>query len=314
MAWSLAHGIWSLDPWRETFHAESITLVATNMSLPPREIIIEPTHGLRFLDWRELFAYRDLLRLLVWRDFATRYKQTLLGPLWHVFQPLLTTVIFTVVFNHVAELPTDGLPPTLFYLCGLLAWNYFAQTFNSTSSTLVANAGLFGKVYFPRLIVPLAGALSNVISFLIQLLSFFTVLVIYHLTHPETTVGPRWEAIVLLPLVLLQLAAFSLGVGLWLAALTTKFRDFTVLSGFLIQLWMYLTPIILPLAKVPPQWHIFVALNPVTMPVECFRHLLLGAGWINIPLLFVSIAATLVSLVTGLLVFQRVEKTFVDVV
>jgi len=284
------------------------------MSLPPREIIIEPTHGLRFLDWRELFAYRDLLRLLVWRDFATRYKQTILGPLWHVFQPLLTTVIFTVVFNHVAELPTDGLPPTLFYLCGLLAWNYFAQTFNSTSSTLVANAGLFGKVYFPRLIVPLAGALSNVISFLIQLISFFTVLLIYYVTHPGTTVGPRWEAIVLLPLVLLQLAAFSLGVGLWLAALTTKFRDFTVLSGFLIQLWMYLTPIILPLAKVPPQWHIFVALNPVTMPVECFRHLLLGTGWINVPLLFVSIAATLVSLVTGLLVFQRVEKTFVDVV
>lgn len=284
------------------------------MSSASREIVIEATHGLRFLNWRELYAYRDLLGLLVWRDFATRYKQTILGPIWHVAQPVLTTVIFTVVFSHIAELPTDGLPPTLFYMCGLLAWNYFSQTFNSTSSTLVANAGLFGKVYFPRLIVPLSGVISNVVSFLIQLTSFFVVLILYRASHPGMAVGPRWEAIVLLPLVLLQLAAFSLGVGLWLAALTAKFRDFTVLSGFMIQLWFYLTPIILPLTKVPAQWHIYVALNPVTMPVECFRYLLLGTGWINVPLLMVSIASTIVALITGILVFQRVERTFVDTV
>jgi lipopolysaccharide transport system permease protein len=280
----------------------------------PREIVIEPTHGFRFVDWRALVAYRDLMWLLVWRDFATRYKQTMLGPLWHIFQPLLTTIVFTVVFSQVAELPTDGLPPTLFYLCGLLAWNYFSQTFNSTSSTLVANAGLFGKVYFPRLIVPLASAISNGVSFLIQLGSFFVVLIIYRAAHHGVTCGPRWEALVLLPLVLVQLAAFSLGIGLWLSALTSKFRDFTVLSGFLLQLWMYVTPVILPLTKVPPQWHKFVALNPVTMPVECFRFLLLSQGWINVSLIFVSIVATLVTLATGILVFQRVEKTFVDVV
>jgi lipopolysaccharide transport system permease protein len=284
------------------------------MSLPAREIVIQATRGLRFLDWRELVAYRDLLGLLVWRDFATRYKQTILGPLWHIFQPLFTTVIFTIVFSQVAELPTDGLPPTLFYLCGLLAWNYFSQTFNSTSSTLVANAGLFGKVYFPRLIVPLSSVVSNVISFLIQLTSFFVILVVYRASHPQTTVGPRWEAIVFIPLVLVQLAAFSLGVGLWLAALTAKFRDFTVLSGFLIQLWMYVTPIILPLAKVPPHWHIYVAANPVTMPVECFRYFLLGTGWINVPLLIVSVVVTVLTVASGLLVFQRVERTFVDVV
>src|SRR3954464_8068655 len=133
---------------------------------------------------------------------ATRYKQTLLGPLWHLFQPLLTTAVFTIVFSHVAELPTDGLPPTLFYLCGLLAWNYFSQTFNSTSGTLVANAGLFGKVYFPRLIVPVASAISNVVSFLIQLGSFFVILTIYGASHPSATFGPRWEAVILLPLVL----------------------------------------------------------------------------------------------------------------
>jgi lipopolysaccharide transport system permease protein len=280
----------------------------------PHEVVIEATHGLRFVNWRDLYAYRDLMWLLVWRDFTTRYKQTVLGPLWHIFQPLLTTVVFTVVFSQVADLPTDGLPPTLFYLCGLLAWNYFSQTFNSTSSTLTANAGLFGKVYFPRLIVPLASMVSNGISFVIQLCSFFAVLIIYRASHPGIAVAPRWEAIVLLPFVLLQLAAFSLGVGLWLAALTSKFRDFSVLSGFLLQLWMYVTPVILPLAKVPPQWHTYVALNPVTMPVECFRHLLLGQGWINIPLLLVSIGATLITVVTGLLIFQRIEKTFVDVV
>jgi lipopolysaccharide transport system permease protein len=284
------------------------------MSSASREIVIEATHGLRFLNWRELYAYRDLLGLLVWRDFATRYKQTILGPIWHVAQPVLTTVIFTVVFSHIAELPTDGLPPTLFYLCGLLAWNYFSQTFNSTSNTLVANAGLFGKVYFPRLIVPLSGVISNAVSFLIQLTSFFVILILYRASHPGMTVGPRWEAIILLPLVLLQLAAFSLGIGLWLAALTTKFRDFAVLSSFIIQLWMYLTPIILPLTKVPAQWHIYVALNPVTMPVECFRYLLLGTGWINVTLLMVSIASTIVALITGILVFQRVERTFVDTV
>jgi lipopolysaccharide transport system permease protein len=278
------------------------------------EIIIAPTRGWRFLNSRELWAYRDLLWLLVWRDFATRYKQTVLGPLWHIFQPLLTTVVFAIVFGQIAKLPTDDLPPTLFYLCGLLAWNYFSQTFNSTSATLVANAGLFGKVYFPRLIVPLAGVVSNCFSFLIQLASFFIVLVLYRLSHPGVSYGPRWEALVLLPLILAQLAAFSLGAGLWLAALTAKFRDFSVLSGFMIQLWMYVTPIILPLTKVPPQWHVYVALNPVTMPVECFRHLLLGAGSISPELILVSLAATAATLVSGLLVFQRVEKSFVDVV
>ena len=277
------------------------------------EIVIEPTHGFHLPYWRDLHAYRDLLWLLVWRDFATRYKQTILGPLWHVFQPLLTTIVFAVVFGQIAKLPTDELPPTLFYLCGLLAWNYFSQTFNSTSATLVANAGLFGKVYFPRLIVPLAGVISNGFSFLIQLGTFFVVLLSYRWAHPTVTYGPRWEAIVFLPLVMLQVAAFSLGMGLWLAALTAKFRDFSVLSGFVIQLWMYLTPVIVPLAKVPPTWHLYVALNPVTMPVECFRDLLLGTGWINLKLIAVSVFATLLALFSGLVVFQRVEKNFVDV-
>lgn len=283
-------------------------------SSPPEiEIVIERTHGLRAFAWRELWAYRDLLWLMVWRDFTARYKQTILGPLWHIVQPLLTTVIFTLVFSHVAQLPTDGLPPTLFYLCGLLAWNYFSQTFNSTSNTLAGNAGLFGKVYFPRLIVPLAGVFSNLVSFVIQFATFLLVLLLYRTSHPETTVALRWEAL-FLPLALLQLAALSLGTGLWLAALTAKFRDFTVLSGFLIQLWMYVTPIIYPLAKVPPKWRLWVAANPVAVPVEAFRYLLLGHGSIEPKFVAMSLATTLLALVSGLFIFQRVEKTFVDTI
>lgn len=280
---------------------------------PPPVTVIAPTRGWRFAPWREIHAYRDLLRLFVWRDFATRYKQTILGPLWHIFQPLLTTLVFTLVFSHVAELSTDGLPATLFYLCGLLAWNYFAQTFNATSGTLVANAALFGKVYFPRLIVPLAAVLSGVISFAIQLGLFWLVFALYHASHPGVTVGPRWQ-IVFLPLLLVQLGALSLGVGLWLAALTAKFRDFAVLSGFVVQLWMYVTPVIYPLAKVPPQWQLAAALNPVAVPVEAFRYTLLGTGSVNAALLTVSLAVTVAALISGMLVFQRVERSFVDVI
>jgi lipopolysaccharide transport system permease protein len=275
--------------------------------------IIAPTSGWRFANWRELYAYRDLLRLFVWRDFATRYKQTILGPLWHIFQPLLTTLIFTIIFSHVAQLSTDGLPATLFYLCGLLAWNYFSQTFNATSTTLVANANLFGKVYFPRLIAPLSSVISGLISLAIQFVLFIAVYVLYCLTHTHVDAAPRWQ-LVFLPLVLLQLAALSLGVGLWLAALTAKFRDFAVLAGFIVQLWMYVTPVIYPLTKVPAQWRLIAALNPVSIPVETFRYVLLGRGAVSLHLYLASIGVTLVALITGILVFQRVEKNFVDVI
>lgn len=277
------------------------------------EIVIAPTRGLRAFAWRELWAYRDLLWLLVWRDFATRYKQTVLGPLWHIVQPLITTVIFTLVFSVVAELPTDGLPPTLFYLSGLLAWNYFSQTFSATSGTLVTNAAMFGKVYFPRLIVPLSSVIAQLAAFAIQFATFIAMLVLYRASHPASGVGLTWPAI-FLPLVILQLGALSLGVGLWLAALTAKFRDFTVVSGFLIQLWMYVTPLIYPLAKVPAQWQLLVALNPVAVPVETFRLMLLGTGSVTVPLYVASVAATLFALITGVIVFQRIERTFIDTI
>lgn len=277
------------------------------------EIVIEPTRGLRAFAWRDLWAYRDLLWLLVWRDFATRYKQTILGPLWFVFQPVITTAIFAVVFGGFAKIPTAGVPAMLFYNCGLVPWGYFAQTFQSTSTTLVTNAALFGKVYFPRLVVPLAGAISNLLAFVIQFATFLAIYAVYKFRPEAATFGFQWD-VVLLPFALLHVAALSFGIGLWLAALTAKFRDFTILGGFFVQLWLYATPVIYPLSQVPEKWRLLVALNPMTMPVECFRHALLGAGTPSAPLLGLSVLVTVVLLVGGLAIFQRVEKNFVDVI
>lgn len=280
---------------------------------PFTEIVIERTHGLRAFAWREIWAYRDLLWLLVWRDFATRYKQTILGPLWFIVQPILTTLIFTVVFGNFARISTSGVPPVLFYLCGLVPWGYFSQTFQSTSATLTANAGLFGKVYFPRLIVPLAGAVSNLLTFVIQLGTFAVFFVSYKFGPSAATFDLHAET-GLIPLYILHVAALSLGIGLWLAALTAKFRDFTVLAGFVVQLWLYATPVIYPLSQVPERWRTVVALNPMTMPVECFRQALLGAGNVSAPLMVLSLGSALVILVSGAMMFQRAEKTFVDVI
>lgn len=277
------------------------------------EIVIEPTRGWRWVNWRELAAYRDLLWLLVWRDIASRYKQTVLGLLWFVVQPVLTTIVFMVVFARVARIPTDGVPSSLFYLCGLLPWNYFSQTFQSTSASLVNNSGILGKVYFPRLIVPLSTAISNLVPLAIQGGVFA---VIYFLQK----LGPRADAfgvqisVWMLPLAFAEVGVFSLGVGLWIAALTTKFRDFAVLAGFVLQLWMYATPVVWPLSLVHPRWFWVAKLNPLTFPVEAIRKMLLGAGSPTVHLFGASIALTLLTFVGGVLVFQRVEKNFVDVI
>lgn len=276
------------------------------------ETVIERAHSFHLFSWRELVAYRDLLWMLIWRDFASRYKQTILGPLWFIVQPLLMTAIFTIVFGKFARLSPGDTPPGLFYLCGLLGWNYFAQTFQSTSSTLVNNVGIFSKVYFPRLIVPLSSVVSNLGTLVIQIFTFGAVYIAYKMIGTPGDTYVRWEA-VFLPFVVLQVAALSLGIGLWLAALTTRYRDFTVLAGFLLQLWLYATPIIYPLERVPLAWKFAVELNPMTMPVECFRYMLLNTGQPSLQLILISVAITVVCLVTGLYAFKRVERNFVDV-
>jgi lipopolysaccharide transport system permease protein len=278
------------------------------------ELVIRPTHGWVHLNLADIWRYRDLLLILVHRDFVAKYKQTILGPAWFILQPLLMTIVFTVIFGKVINIPTDGLPPVLFYFAGLLGWNYFAQTFQNTSGTLVNNAGLFGKVYFPRLIVPLAAVISNCMAFALQLATFLCVWAYFKIF---TSAGPMFgfsPAIVWLPIIFLQIAALSLGVGLWLSAMTAKYRDFTFLSGFIIQIWMYATPVIYPLSQIPEKWRWLAVLNPMAMPVEAIKYMFLGQGLVIPAYLAVSVAITLLLLLSGVLVFNRVEKTFVDTV
>jgi lipopolysaccharide transport system permease protein len=278
------------------------------------ELDIRPTRGWFTLNLGEVWRYRDLLVLLVHRDFIAKYKQTILGPTWFIMQPLLTTVVFSVIFGEIAKIPTDGLPPILFYLAGLLGWNYFAQTFQSTSGTLINNVGIFGKVYFPRLVVPLSTVISNLFAFALQLATLLAIWIYFKLFTVAGELFGFSTAIIWLPLVLLQVAALSLGVGLWLSALTAKYRDFVFLSGFIIQIWMYATPVIYPLSQVPEKWRWIAVLNPMTMPIETIRLMLLGQGSVVGAYVLISVAITVLLLFTGVLVFSKVEDTFVDTV
>ncbi len=278
------------------------------------EIIIKPTKSWFGLDLAEIWRYRDLLFLLVHRDFVSNYKQTILGPLWFIIQPLITTIIFTIIFGKVAQIPTDGMPPMLFYLAGLLGWNFFSRTLNGTSSTLVSNVGLFGKVYFPRLVVPIAAVVSNYIALAIQLvtfLCFWTYYKFFSSVGPSIHIG--WD-ILAFPLVILQISALALGVGLWLSALTAKYRDLAFLTATIIQLWMYATPIIYPVSQIPEKWRWVSSLNPMEMPVVAIRDMFIGQNISPIGDFGISITMTVFILATGILIFNKVEKTFVDTV
>ncbi|MEI6972647.1 MAG: ABC transporter permease [bacterium] len=280
----------------------------------PPEFIIEPSRSWVRIPWRELLHYRDLLLLLVRRDFVARYKQTILGPAWFVIQPLATTLVFTVVFGRIAKISTDELPQLLFYMCGMLAWQYFQQCMQGTSTTFVANANLFGKVYFPRLVVPLSVVISNLAAFVIQLVTFLCFWVFYKFC---TSVGGQFNLtvwVVALPLLVLQTAAIGLGVGLWMSALTAKYRDFVHVAGFLSQLWLYATPVAYPLSLIPEKWRWVSALNPMTGIVEAYRYAFLGAGTVSPFYLGISMLTTVVLLFTGLLIFSRTERTFIDTV
>jgi lipopolysaccharide transport system permease protein len=278
------------------------------------ELVIRPTRGWFRLNLADLWRYRDLLGLLVHRDFVAKYKQSILGPLWFVIQPLLMTVVFTLIFGKVARIPTDGLPPMLFYLCGLLGWNYFAQTFQATSGTLTTNASMFGKVYFPRLVVPLSLVVSGFIAFAIQLATFLAFWAWFRFATPAGASLHLGWSLVWFPLVMVQIAMLSLGVGLWLTSLTAKYRDFNYLTAFITQVWMYATPVIYPLSKIPEEWRWVAVLNPMTMPVEALKLIFLGQGTVEPVYLAASVVASLVLLCSGLIVFSKVEKTFVDTV
>lgn len=286
----------------------------TTQSIDNYELVIQPSRGLLRMDWHGLMHYRDLLFLLVRRDFLAQYKQTVLGPLWFIIQPLLTTLVFTVIFGKVARIPTDGIPPMLFYLCGMCVWSYFAGCFGAISNTFITNANLFGKVYFPRIILPLSVVMSKLIAFGIQLLTFLAFLVYFIFFTRVGTVVHVTGWVWMVPLLLLLSAALGLGVGLWISAMTTKYRDLVHLATFLTQLWMYATPVVYPVSQIPERWRWLAALNPMTGIVEAFRKAFLGAGDASPYLLGMSVAITGLVLLTGLILFSRAEKTFVDTV
>ena len=275
------------------------------------DLIIRPRR--RWLDLRlgELWKYRDLVLLFVRRDFVSVYKQTILGPLWYLIQPLLTTITFTVIFGQIAQLPTDGLPQFLFYMSGTVIWSYFADCLNKTSNTFVGNAGLFGKVYFPRLAVPVSILFSNLITFAIQL-AFFLIFLLYFALSGADVKPNLW--VLFTPLLILMMAGLGLGFGILISSLTTKYRDLRFLVGFGVSLLMYATPVIYPVSSIPERFQTLIRLNPMTPIVEAFRYAFLGAGSLQVLDLLYAFCFMLVSVFLGALVFNRVEATFMDTV
>ena len=273
--------------------------------------VIRPRSGWFDVNIAELWRYRDLIGMFVWRDFVAVYKQTILGPLWFLLQPLLTTVVFTVIFGNVAKLPTDGLPPFLFYLSGVVPWRYFADCLNNTSNTIVSNAQIFGKVYFPRLAVPVSVVISNLISFGVQFLLFLGFFLYYWLATP--LIRPQ-ATLLLLPVLILQMAALGLGAGIIVSSMTTRYRDLAHLVGFGVQLWMYATPIVYPSSALNDNWRFIFLLNPMAPVIEGFRSSFLGTGAFDLASWGISLCITASVLLTGLLLFNRVEKTSMDTV
>jgi lipopolysaccharide transport system permease protein len=273
--------------------------------------IIRPRKGWLDVQLYELWRYRDLIYLFVRRDFVAIYKQTIIGPLWYVLQPLLTTGVFTIIFGKIAKLPTDGLPPFLFYLSGVITWKYFADCLNNTSNTFVGNAHIFGKVYFPRLTVPVSVVISNLIAFGIQFILFFAFYVYYW--NNSDFIIPK-PTVLLLPILIIQMAALGLGCGIMVSSMTTRYRDLAHLVGFGVQLWMFLTPVVYPASSVPDKWRFIMALNPMAPIIELFRYAFLGTGTFDLQSWMISIMLTVCVLFTGIILFNRVEKTFMDTV
>lgn len=260
----------------------------------------------------ELWKYRDLIILFVRRDFVANYKQTILGPLWHIIQPLLTTITFTIIFGNIARLSTDGVPQLLFYLSGIVAWNYFSVGLTKTSNTFVANAHIFSKVYFPRLSVPVSIVISNMISFLIQLVLLFCFLIYYVGFTSYEFNGNLW--VLFIPVLLLLMAFLSLGTGIIISSLTTKYRDISFLIGFGVQLMMYFSSVLFPLSTVEGKLKYVVLANPMTSIIETFRYGILGKGEVNGYYLLYSVVVTVLLMTIGIFMYNKVERTFNDTI
>ena len=288
-----------------------MTRTTNNEQTESWDLIITPQRGWFNVELVEVFRYWGLILLFVKRDFVTFYKQTILGPLWYIIQPLFNTLVFTLIFGKIAKIPTDGLPPFLFYLSGTVMWGYFALCLNQISNTFVANASLFGKVYFPRITVPISVALTAVFQFLIQFMVFLGFFFYFWMSGSE--IKPNIY-ILTLPLIVFYMAVLGVGAGMLISALTAKYRDLTFAMSFVVQLWMYLTPIVYPLSQVPDKYRVFILINPMTVVVESFRGAFLGVSSVTLHELAFSIVLTVLIFFAGLIAFTRVEKTFMDTV
>ncbi len=275
-------------------------------------LIIRPQQKLWSVDFKEIWRYRDLIALFVKRNIVIQYKQTILGPLWYIIQPVLTVIMNMVVFGGIAGMSTDGVPQILFYLAGNVCWFYFSDCLNQTSKTFTDNQAIFGKVYFPRMVVPISTVLSNLLRFGIQI-GLFVVLYLYYFCV-GTTVSPNWY-VLLLPVFVLFLAGLGLGFGILVSSMTTKYRDLTILFTFIVQLWMYATPIVYPLSMVPEgKLRMLILANPMTPVIEAFKYATLGHGYFSWTALGYSFAFMTVLLVVGIVVFNKVQRSFMDTV
>jgi lipopolysaccharide transport system permease protein len=276
------------------------------------KIVIKSTRSLFDLRLKQVWEYRDLLWMFVRRDFVASYKQTILGPLWFLLQPILTTIMFTFVFGNIAGISTDGMPKVLFYMSGLVIWNYFSECFNKTANLFVSNASMFGKVYFPRLIMPLSIVTSGLIRFVIQF-SLFLGILFYFKIIGHNTVAPNWN-ILYVPFLVVVMAGYALGLGMIISSLTTKYRDLSMLVGFGVTLLMYATPVIYPLNAVPEKYIAVVKANPLAPIVELFRYAFLGSGQVSASGILYSFSCMVFLLLSGIVIFNKVEQNFMDTV
>lgn len=278
------------------------------------DIVIKPKETGLHLNLKEVWRYRDLLYLYVHRDFIATYKQTILGPLWFFIQPIFTTIIYTIVFGGIAGISTDGLPQPLFYMAGILCWNFYSDCLNRSSGTFLANAGIFSKVYFPRLVVPIAGLATAIIKMFIQLLMFFAFYAYY--VYNGAHIGIN-SYVLLFPFLILMLAGIGFGIGILISSVTIKYRDISILFSFVVGLLMYVTPVIYPLSAIPEKYSEYkwiIQLNPLSSIVETFRYGFLGTGEFSWFTLGYSALFTIVVVLLGIVTFNKVERRFVDIV
>ena len=273
--------------------------------------IIKPKTSLLTLNLKDIWRYKDLIKMFILRDFVASYKQTILGPVWFIIQPLFTSGMFALIFGSIAQIPTDGVPTLLFYMTGVINWTYFSSCLGGTSNTFIGYAGMFGKVYFPRLTVPISVIIFNMLKYGIQYLIFIVVYFIF--INKGYKPAYNWM-ILLTPVLLIYMALMGLGVGIWISSITTKYRDLSFAFSFFVDLWMYATPVIYPLSIIPEEYKIFMLFNPMAPVIELFRMGYLGTGTVSIEHILISVCITFSVLLSGIIIFNRIERTFMDTV